>query len=311
MATGVLMTSAGLLAANVTDVNETHAGVSLWKPAASSATGPPEAVTVATIKRPWSSESPSAWPAALYDAFHALYTSHLEQSTMTDGDSTILNASQLFHAVYGQAVMAQCATTIADQLLLVQHNTATGPVVEAVTHTDIAADTVQHVYQRSGHIEDQVLDAQRKSAQQQASLAVKLERLHTVSDEVVEGNVGMAALRSHSILVPPSRVTAPQAYEDLSLPLCSCTECQIQIQVRLKKLCHAQTVSAQKRASLATKLAQLQRISHRTLHDVVRAEDSNPPDATASSTSALDRPRGTKRKRPGLYSTGPWPSEMT
>ncbi|KAK5947742.1 hypothetical protein OHC33_011230 [Knufia fluminis] len=161
MATGVLMTSADLLTANVTDVNETHAGVSLWKPAASSTTGPPEAVTVATIKRPWSSESPSAWPAALYDAFHALYTSRLEQSTMTDGDSTILNASQLFHAVYGQAVVAQCATTITDQLLLVQHNTATGPVVEAVTHTDIAADTVQHVYQMSGHIE--VADSRRSS----------------------------------------------------------------------------------------------------------------------------------------------------
>ncbi|KAK5082548.1 hypothetical protein LTR70_007654 [Exophiala xenobiotica] len=109
MAAGVLMTSPDLLTANVTDVNETHAGVSLWKPAA---TGPPEAVTVATIKRPWSSESPSAWPAALYDAFHALYTSHLEQNTMTDGPATTLNASQLFHAVYGQAVMAQCATTI-------------------------------------------------------------------------------------------------------------------------------------------------------------------------------------------------------
>ncbi|KAK5072317.1 hypothetical protein LTR70_010522 [Exophiala xenobiotica] len=153
LTTGMVMTSADLLTANMTDVNETHADISLWKPAASSTIGPPEAVTVAIAKRPWSSESPYTWPAALYDAFHALYATSLEQNTMTDGDAATLNASQLFHAVYGQAVMAQCATTVTDQLLLVQHNTAAGPVVEAVTHTDIAADTVQHVYQTSGHIE--------------------------------------------------------------------------------------------------------------------------------------------------------------
>ncbi|KAK5309288.1 hypothetical protein LTR70_010432, partial [Exophiala xenobiotica] len=50
LTTGMVMTSTDLLTANMTDVNDTHADISLWKPAASSTTGPPEAVTVAIAK---------------------------------------------------------------------------------------------------------------------------------------------------------------------------------------------------------------------------------------------------------------------
>ncbi|KAK5308902.1 hypothetical protein LTR70_010752, partial [Exophiala xenobiotica] len=158
----------------------------------------------------------------------------------------------------------------------------------------------------------EVFDARQRSAQQQASLAVKLEPLQTASNEVVGDHVGAAAPRSRHILIPPSAVTAPQAYEDPSPPLCSCPECQIQIQVRVEIVCRAQTVSVQKRASLATKLAQLQRLSQETLHHIVRARHSDPPGVTVSHMGASqDRPQGTKCKRQEHYSAGSWPSEMT
>ena len=125
-------------------------------------------------------------------------------------------------------------------------------------------------------------------------------------------HVGMAAPRSHNILIPLSTVTAPQADEDPSPPLCSCPACQIQIHVRPENVCRAQTVSAQKRASLATKLAQLQRLAQGTLHHIVRAGHSDPPGVAVSHTGASqDRPQGTKRKRQEHYSAGCWPSEMT
>ncbi|KAK5308781.1 hypothetical protein LTR70_010806, partial [Exophiala xenobiotica] len=159
---------------------------------------------------------------------------------------------------------------------------------------------------------DGVFDARQRSAQQQASLAVKRERLQTVSNEVVGDHVGMAAPRSHHMLIPLSTVMAPQAYNDPGPPLCSCPECQIQIHVRLENVCRAQRVSAQKRASLASQLAQLQRLSQETLHHIVRAGHRDPPDVAVSSMGvSQDRPQGTKRKRREHYSAGSWPSEMT
>lgn len=166
LTTGMVMTSADLLTANMTDINDTHAEVSLWKPAAalspsssSSLTFSPEAITTTITKRPWSLESLSAWPAALYDVFNDLYATSLALNAMTNANAATLNASQLFYAVYGRAVMAECATNITNQLLLVEHNTDNGPVVEAVTHSDILNDTVQHVQQVSGYVE--VADSQR------------------------------------------------------------------------------------------------------------------------------------------------------
>lgn len=147
--------------ANMTEVNETHVNVRLWLSTSSSTTLSPQLTTITTAKRPWSPQSPYTWPATLYDAFHALYADDLRATTMTWENAATFNASRLFSAMYGRAVMEQCARNLTGQLLLVQHNTETGPVTEAVTRNDIAHDTIQHVYQRSGQVE--VAETRRSS----------------------------------------------------------------------------------------------------------------------------------------------------
>ena len=158
--TGILLTSEGFITTNMTDLNETHASVQLML-VSSSTTEPARVTTVTTAKRSWSPQSPYAWPAVVYDAFNSLYAETLRQTTQTDAMQATQNASQLFSAFYGKARMRLCDSNITGRLLIVQHNTATGPVTEAVTQNNIANDTVQHVYQTSGQIE--VAETRRSS----------------------------------------------------------------------------------------------------------------------------------------------------
>ena len=150
--TGILLTSEGFITANMTDLNETHASVQLML-ISSSTTEPPRVTKVTTAKRLWSPQSPYTWPAVIYDAFNTLYADDLRQTTQTDAMQATQNARLLFSAFYGRAIMRLCDSNITGGLLLVQHNTATGPVTEAVIHNNIANDTIQHVYQLSGQIE--------------------------------------------------------------------------------------------------------------------------------------------------------------
>lgn len=54
MTTGILMTSRDLITANISNVNETHASMRLWRSQPSSA---PEAAVVTVAKRWWSPQS--------------------------------------------------------------------------------------------------------------------------------------------------------------------------------------------------------------------------------------------------------------
>lgn len=155
---------------------------------------------------------------------------------------------------------------------------------------------------------EQVLDAQRSSAQQQASLAVKLEHLHTLINVVLEDTTGMAAPKSTSISAPGSMA----ACEVFSSPLRSCAACHVPIRIQLENLCYAQGILVQHQASLATKLVQLRTLSRATLHHLLDAENNaSPGEMFPSMAVPQGRPRGTKRRRPEHYSAGPWPSEMT
>ncbi|KAK5069413.1 hypothetical protein LTR51_008663 [Lithohypha guttulata] len=149
--TGILLNDQRFLTRNVTDLNDTHASVSLWAPS-SSATAP-DLVTVQVVKRPWSILTRNAWPAALYDAFHQVYAESLQPNDMTEGDATTLNASLLYHAIYGQSLMRQCDDSVGKRPLLVQHNAPQGPVPEVITRTLVDDGSTAHVHE----VEQQVV----------------------------------------------------------------------------------------------------------------------------------------------------------
>lgn len=145
--TGILVRSPGLLITTISNTNNTHASVKLWGPPNNL---PGAQTDVPVIKRRWSEQGPFAWPAVLYDAFDVLYRTRLQQDTTLSPSSLVaLKASWLFYALYGQSTLEQCADgkDIVDQLLLVQHNTQNGSVVQAVTRNNPSNNSLEYVYQ--------------------------------------------------------------------------------------------------------------------------------------------------------------------
>ena len=157
-----------------------------------------------------------------------------------------------------------------------------------------------------------VCTAQTELAHQQASLAVKLEHLQALSRGILGDRVRVSTTTSHNVHMSPLASVSPRLPGDGSILLCSCWDCRTQIPSPIAKAAYAQTLSAQKQASLAAKLEHLQTTSRATFESTGRGPHARST-GVATAVASSNHSQGTKRQRPASDRAQghAWPSDIT